>query len=750
MGACLANGIAADAPSTEEIRIGLGAGHKELTVHAGAPCGPQVEATGGAHGDRRGSACLKDDKLARDQRAIGGTCGEREQKACKREEEGAAHPRTTREAARCDWQNLVRGAEAFSSLARPTLRRSELMRDDLPAVFRPCFDADPLTGPLTQGLGQRHFCSVGTPAESSDQENRMNRRLIFLASLALLLITVGCGGRTRYRPRPGATGGAVPGAEGTNVAAGVVAHGTPAEQLDQYDAMMRQAGYQPVGDGATRGVLSAAQPIVNFPIDVRRNYCYALTVIGAPSSNVDMFVLDPLGRDASHNVLPDAHPWSAFCAARGGRFTVRVQLAAGEGEFFFAPYEAPGRNPVSLAAFFGGAAVVQSAQLDATTQARLGVLDQTLATERYARVGAPSGVVFSEHQERAFQLSLQQGQCYAFASLGGAGATDTDLQLFDGSGVALQTDQSEGQDALVRYCATETAQYRLQVRLPTGAGPVFTVAYAQPAATPPAGGTQVAAEPVLTEPSGGGVEENFALLDSDMRARGYETLQPMQRGQLVSSGARDYQVTLEDDKCYALLAVGDGGVRSMRMSLLDPAGREVDHDETGSRPTVRACTTVAGNYTVRVLAQNGAGSFAFGAYRWPRGTRGPFGLEGLTYVRFSEMTGLLEAEGFQFDANYAPQQTRIRREGQESTQQIQLTGGQCYSIMVAGGDGIRDLDATLSLNGQQVASDTTTVGAFLALRHCADAEASFTLTVRATRGAGQYVSQIFTRGNASQ
>jgi hypothetical protein len=584
----------------------------------------------------------------------------------------------------------------------------------------------------------------------------MNRRLVFLASLALLsTLGLGCPRRSRYISRTDATSGSDGQGrqtEGTNVATGVVAHGTPAEQLDQYDAMMRQAGYQPVGESATHGVLSASQPIVAFPIDVRRNYCYALTVIGAPGTNVDMFVLDPLGRDASHNVLPDAHPWSAFCAARGGRFTVRVQLAAGEGEFFFAPYEAPGRHPVSLAAFFGGAATVQSAQLDPATQSRLAVLDQTLASERYTRVGEPSGVVFTEHQERAFQLSLQQGQCYAFASLGGTGATDTDVQLFDGSGAALQTDESNGQDALVRYCATENSQYRLQVRLPSGAGPVFTVAYAQ-AAAPSAAGTQppvATPEPVLTEPSGGGVEENFALLDSDMRARGYETLQAMQRGQLVANGAQDYQVTLEDDKCYAFLAVGDGGLRSLRMTLLDTAGREVDHDDSGSRPTVRACTTSAGNYTVRVLAQNGSGSFALGEYRWPRGTRGPFGLEGLTYVRFSEMTGLLEAEGFQFDANYAPQQTRIRREGQESTQQIQLTGGQCYSIMVAGGAGIRDLDATLSLNGQQVATDTTTVGAFLALRHCADANASFTLTVRATSGSGQYVSQIFTRGNAGQ
>ncbi|MFN7699097.1 MAG: hypothetical protein ACK6CU_04700 [Deltaproteobacteria bacterium] len=581
-------------------------------------------------------------------------------------------------------------------------------------------------------------------------------RLALLVSVALLALTVSCRPR-RYVVRSGAEAGATGPTDqrtaGVEVAQGAVAHGTPREQLDQYDQVLRQAGYEPVGP-ATRGVLGPAQAIAAFPIDVRRGYCYVLTVFGTPGTDVNMFVLDPLGRDASHNVLPDEHPWSSFCAARGGRFVVRVQLARGEGEFFFAPYHALGRSPVNLASFFGAATTAaQVATLDGDTRNRLGVLDQTLGSERFVRVGDPSGVVLGERQERAFQLSLQRAQCYAFASLGGPGTTDTDLQLVDGTGRTLQADESDGRDALVRFCATDTAQYRLQVRLPSGTGPVFTVAYAQTPAAGPVQTTQTAEAgpaPVLSESVGGGLSENFALLDADMRARGYETLGQSQGGQLASGTQQDFPIELEDDRCYALLAVGDGGVRGLTLSLVDPSGQVVDRDDAdGSRPTVRACTTQSGRYLLRVAMQNGQGNFLAGAYRWPRGTRGPFGLEGLTYVRFSEMTALLETEGFQFDANFEPHQGRIRREGQEGTNTFELAGGQCYSILVAGGAGVRDLDATLSRDGREIESDTTTRGAFLALRHCVGTTQRFTLTVRATQGAGPYVSQIFTRAGAA-
>ncbi len=581
---------------------------------------------------------------------------------------------------------------------------------------------------------------------------RVLRWSLVASMLALAILALGCRTR-RYVARGGgdvtATGPTDQRTSGVEVAQGVVAHGSAREQVDQYDQVLRQAGYEPVGP-ANHGTLTQAQPIAAFPIDVRRGYCYVFAAFGAPGTDINMFVLDPLGRDASHNVLPDEHPWASFCAARGGRFVVRVQLAQGEGEFYFAPYHARGQRPANLASFFGGAsAAPQLATLDGDTRARLGVLDQTLAGERYARVGEPNGVVLAERQERAFQLALQRERCYAFASLGGPGTNDTNIELLDASGRTLVSSAESGRDALVRFCAPDTAQYRLQVRLPAGAGPVFTVAYAQAVAT--TGTPDASAEPVLGGSVGGGLTENFALLDADMRARGYESLGQARSGRIAAGPPQDSPVELEADKCYAFLAAGDGGIRSMSVTLLDPSGAVVDLDDhSGSRPTVRACTSRAGRYTLRLAVPSGGGSFMLGGYRWPRSTRGPFGLEGLTFVRFAEMMALLETEGFQFDANYEPMQGQLRRPGQTATHTFELRGGECYSILVTGGAGIHDIDATLSRDGRDVASDTTTHGPVLSLRHCVASPQRFTLTVRAVEGSGPYVSQIFNRSGAGE
>lgn len=582
-------------------------------------------------------------------------------------------------------------------------------------------------------------------------------RVVLVSTLVLGVVTgAGCRSRRYVARGVGATTAQTPTdrrTSGVEVARGIVAQGTPRQQLDQYDRVMRQAGYEPVGPAA-RGELSAERPIAAFPIDVQRGYCYALAAFGAPGSDVNMFVLDPMGRDASHNVLPDEHPWTSFCAARGGRFIVRLQLARGAGEFFFAPYHARGGRPVNLASFFGGSArPPQTATLDAQVRSRLAVLDRTLAAERFARVGEPQGAVLAEREEQTFRLSLQRRHCYAFASLAGRGATDTDLVLVDGTGRTVELDQSAERDALVRFCAPDTSTYRLQVRLPSGSGPVFTVAYARAPEAGAAAGEAAASsggEPVLAEASGGGLEENFALLDADMRARGYEGFSTSQSGQLPSGGHQDFPIDLEADKCYALIAVGDGGVRTLSLALLDPTGREVDRDDAdGSRPAVRACVTRGGRYAVRVAMANGQGNFMLGTYRWTRPTAGPFNLRGLALVRLSEMTTLLETEAFQFDTDYEPQQGRLRTEGSTATHRFDLQGGRCYAILVVGGEGVRDIDASLSNASREIESDTTTRGGFVSLRHCTRNAQALTLTVRATQGAGTYVVQVYSAPNGA-
>ena len=151
---------------------------------------------------------------------------------------------------------------------------------------------------------------------------------------------------------------------------------------------------------------------------------------------------------------------------------------------------------------------------------------------------------------------------------------------------------------------------------------------------------------------------------------------------------RDFPIQLEGGKCYAILGVGDNGVRDLDLVLVDDRGREIDRDvEQDARPVVRVCAERSGTYSMKVRMFSGSGNFVYAPYRWPRGTRGPFNLAGLIYVRLAEVTSLLEVEGYEPDFESAPGQGELAREGQSRTHRVQLQAGQCYSILAVGGDG---------------------------------------------------------------
>lgn len=573
--------------------------------------------------------------------------------------------------------------------------------------------------------------------------------LSLLGLVTLLAGVAGCHGRRHVR------GAAVTGdgdSTGMEVGGGITAHGTPREQLDQYDQVLRQAQYEPVGP-VTHGSIDA-NGMTAIPVDIRRGYCYTFTAFGPAGADLNLVMLDPRGVDVAHNVAPDEHPWVSFCAARAGRFTARLQMARGNGEFFFAPYQSRGRRAADLTSFFGGGAAAPSgpavATIDGETSARLAQLDQTLGAERYQRVGDAQGLQLHERDERLFQLSLEQGRCYAFATLGGPGTTDTDVYLVDGSGHWIQADSTANRDGVVRFCSPSTDNYTLQIRLLHGEGPVFTAAYLQQTATASAAPPPSAPLIADTSTAGAGLDENFALLDADMRARGYESLGAPQHAHLDEGGTQEYEVDLEGNKCYAILAVGDSGVRNVDLTLLDASGHEVDRDDAGdSRPTVRVCPSADGHYRMRVRMMSGAGDYVYAPYRWPRGTHGPFGLAGLVYVRLSEVTALLSVEGFAPDANYSMERGTLRTEGASDTQQLQLSAGSCYSITVVGGDGIHDLDLTLTQGSTQVATDLGVRNAFPSVRQCVSTSGAYTLSVRAASGSGPYVMQVFSRAGTA-
>ena len=517
----------------------------------------------------------------------------------------------------------------------------------------------------------------------------------------------------------------------------------PRTALGQIDQYLTQHGYQRQG-AATHNASFQQGALIAYQIQARAELCYTVVALAQPNTDLNMFIIDPAGRTIGYNVEPDAHPWTTVCPGVTGQVFARLQMVRGTGDYFYAVYQgSPSARP-NLATLFGAVQVqAQQAQLDAGATQRLTALDQRLTGERFQRLGEPRGEVFDRGQDRNYQLNLQQGTCYAFATLGGEGAQDTDVFLQDGSGNELARDVSAQRDALVQYCPETTGAYTLRARMYSGQGPLFTAVYSR-------GTQQQQQQEVIAETStqGAGLDENFRLLDSDMRARGYEAHGEPSRGQLAQGQERDFSISLEGGKCYAILAVGDSGVRDLDLVLHNASGEQIDRDvETDPRPVVRVCAGSTGSYTMKVKMFSGQGNFVYAAYRWPRGTRGPFGLSGLIYVRLGEVTSLLAVEGYEPDVDATPGQGTLRREGQSRSHNIQLTQGQCYSVLAVGGEGVANLDVTLAQGSTQLASDGTRT-AFPSVRHCAERTGRYSLTVRTGSGSGQYFYQVFRRSGS--
>lgn len=576
-----------------------------------------------------------------------------------------------------------------------------------------------------------------------------------LALLSLALVLAACGASPRrqvFVTGPQGNGGYV-GPQGNRYTGpqgngggggGVVASGDSRAQLGQLDQLLRQRGYSALGP-AIHGSL-APNGLIAYAVAATPGACYAIFALGdQPGQDLNLTVTDPSARTIAYDVRPDSHPYAVVCPGVSGRLAARLQMLAGEGGYYYAVYQGPSNSQPDLAAFFGAgqaAPQVQSAQLDQATNQRITAVEQRLTGERFRRVYGPIGIVLSEGMTRQFPATLQAGTCYAFASFGGPGAADTDITLVDGSGNEIERDVETAADGMIRYCPTAAGAYNLVVKMYTGNGPLFTLAYQQGAPEQGAQQTQVVA---ATSTATAGLEENFRLLDGDMRARGYENMGDAQRGQLAEAAVQNYPIELEGGKCYAILAVGDNGVRDLDLLLVDGAGATVDRDvEQDPRPIVRVCPTRSGSFRMQVKMFAGAGNFVYGAYRWPRGVRGPFGLAGLMYVRLAEVTQLLSVEGFQPDADFTPARGTFRREGEDHSHTVALRGGMCYSVLVVGGDGVNDIEATLLQGTTPVANDGTR-NAFPSVRHCPTANGNFSLKVKAVSGSGAYFYQLFTQ-----
>lgn len=571
-------------------------------------------------------------------------------------------------------------------------------------------------------------------------------------SLVLALVLAGCHQRAftlGVGPRPSGQTYTAP-----QNAQTIRASGPPSNMISQLTQLMQSRGWQPLG-APIRNPGLPANGTIAYSLVGQPGYCYVAAAISEDTSaDLNIMVTGPDQRTVASDVHVDGHPSATFCASYPGTYIVRLNFRGNGGPFYFSAYQGARSTTPDLAAFYGsdvnnGTPV---AAIEASTQNRITETDQYLTGRGFQRVGEAVPVALTQREERTFPVQLESGFCYAFASTVNSTIGDSDLFLSANSGRNVAEDRNPSRDARIQYCATETGQYQLRTRAYQGNGTLFVTSYVRPqentqtvAATPTA--------PILSNTNGvasNSLDEAFALADAELRARGYETYAARSDGELAERATRETPLELEGGKCYAISAAGADGVRNLDLFLITARGQTLDRDiEQGSSAVVRVCPESTGTYTARVLLAQGEGRFSVQAYRWPRGTRGPFGLQGVIFLRLAEMMQLLSTEGYEPDLDYSPERGNLPRATTRGTHTLSLAANTCYAVLAVGGDGVSDLGITLSRSGTTLESDRST-NSFPLVYRCTTTAEEDSLEVRAESGTGDYVVQLFKRTTPAQ
>ncbi|MCA9580194.1 MAG: hypothetical protein KC416_00285 [Myxococcales bacterium] len=556
-----------------------------------------------------------------------------------------------------------------------------------------------------------------------------------------LLAVAACGRRPLYKP-PATSLTAADALAGKSAPPppGSPAVLSPQEVFSRAEEHLQVKGYRRRGPIQEKDALGPDAAFA-FAVQSQGGQCVAILGAAPATSDLNLVLLDAAGKTIGYNVGADPHPWVVACPESEERLVARFQMPRGQSAFQYAVYEGSPDSRPDLASVLGSGKTAEIARvsLDPETKKRLDALDDRLGRAGYERRTDAIGETLRGGQARDFRLNLKENQCYAFATFGGPGVTRTELALLDMEGTTVQRNVTGTQDNVIEHCASGTQTHLLRAWLAEGNGPVFTAAYQKDDGDAGVIGSESEEAP--------GLEDRFRLTDGDLRARGY--LRPKQPvlGSTEKGKRSDLPVRLEGGKCYALSVVGDDNTGDLELRLFSPAGAEVDrHTEGSSRPIVRVCAARTGDYRLRITHSGGNASFYLAEYVWPRGTRGPFGLQGVTYVRFAEMTHLLSLEGYEPDIDLDPGDGVLAARGSKKNHDVELIAGRCYALLTVGGEGVHRLETSLEQGSHRLARDTSQ-NAAPSLRYCPAESGTFRFQVQAREGQGAYFFQVFRRGS---
>jgi hypothetical protein len=207
-------------------------------------------------------------------------------------------------------------------------------------------------------------------------------------------------------------------------------------------------------------------------------------------------------------------------------------------------------------------------------------------------------------------------------------------------------------------------------------------------------------------------------------------------------GMTEFNVQLEDHKCYWFSAVGDEGMSRLGLFVFEGKSKiaAASQKSKDARAVATLCVKTPGMHRVRIKVGDGAGHVGVGIYG-EKALEAPPPAEAKKQT-WEEIEAQVSEEAGSA-AQGAKQVGKFMRAEDRQQWSVQMQAGKCYWAVAVGGDGVKELALYLWDPNNKRVADNKMDNKKVSVGHCPTESAMYRFETKLVSGSGKYAVGIY-------
>lgn len=341
-----------------------------------------------------------------------------------------------------------------------------------------------------------------------------------------------------------------------------------------------------------RGDIVNKKPVYH-ELHLAKGVCYKLIAVGGAGINdLDIQLRKSKGKGKkgvlATDTTDDDAPIASHCADDSGGVVAKL-VSKGSGIYSFAVFAGASASAGATA----GYKELETALL--TEAGKLG--------DEWKAAGSVDTAVVGAETVASFELKMLSDECYGLLAVGLGDIKALSMEVVAEGNKLASTTKAQS-DLFVEVCPAKDTVATVKLSAPAGHGPLAYTPYRKPS------GVDQVFIPV------GGLKKSYISTAirklHDKHGKGRQAVTELLEGSLQTAEAETFEVELEGERCYTIIATGNPSVKELHVKLFSPMGAEVASGEGQGRDVVvhtSPCPKWNGTYELRVEMYMGYGKF---------------------------------------------------------------------------------------------------------------------------------------------